>query len=278
MEISTSWVGGKDVWEYDPITISWTQVADWPGAAHTKMASFVVGTSGYVCTGSKFPATATEAPVREVWQYDQTFNKWTKKNDFAGEARISAVAAAINGKGYLGTGTNASNGVTQDWWQYDPATDGWVQKASLPGSKRTQAVAFAPPNANGKVYVSTGQDAFIEGNYLYDLWAYNPATDNWARRADLPAQGRGEAVGITLPTTGVVATGYGGEPDADKFNDCWQFNPSTGNWFQLPNVGGGTRYEAGGFSIGNIVYIGGGEPPLGVGITPKNDFWGLNLN
>jgi hypothetical protein len=282
VEISNTITGGRDVWQYDTTTRAWTQVANWPGTALSKMASFAIGSNGYVCTGSIFPELVGNPNVKEVWQYDQNTNTWSRKSNFTGGARSGAVAAAIDGKGYLGTGTTAANGANQDWWQYDPATDGWAQKSSLPGPARTDAVAFAPPNANGKVYVSTGYDSpepsyYNPSSYYNDLWAYNPATDNWARKADLPAAGRGQAVGISLPTAGVVSTGLMACEDC-ALNDCWEFIPSKGTWFQLPNIGGGIRFDAGSFCIGNTIYIGAGSPPYGTSNIPKNDFWGLTTN
>jgi hypothetical protein len=273
-------VPGTDVWQYDAATLAWTQVANWPGAAHTGMASFVIGNSGYVCTGSTVPDFSNpNSRVKEVWQYDQNANEWTRKNNFPGAARQCAVAASINGKGYLGTGTTASNDGTRDWWQYNPSTDEWVEKANLPGPKRTEAVAFAPSSGNGKVYVATGFAELLppSGTGFNDLWEYNPASDGWAQKASLPAIGRANAVGISLSTTGVVSTGLYQECDNCALNDCWQFNPSTGAWFQLPNVGGGPRFTAGSFCIGNTIYIGAGQVPSSANIS-ATDFWGLNLN
>ena len=264
----------QDVWQYDTSTRAWTQVATWPGTAHASMASFVIGADGYVCTG--IPSyIESHSFVKEVWQYDPSANQWTRKRNFPGGARSGAVGAAINGKGYLGTGTTASNEGNQDWWQYDPSTDMWTQKASLPGPARTDAVAFAPTSGNGKVFVSTGYNAPLPGLFYNDLWAYNPATDHWAQKADLPAVGRGEAVGISLPDVGVVATGLRQLCSSCGLNDCWEFNPATGAWLQLANVGGGGRLDAGSFSLGNTICIGAGQTATQ---TPLKDFWGLNLN
>jgi hypothetical protein len=272
-------VPGTDVWQFDTSTHGWTQVADWPGAAHTHMANFVIGTRGYVCTGATDPDFSNpNLRVREVWQYDQPTNIWTRKSNFPGGARSGAVGIAINGKGYLGTGTTASNEGNQDWWQYDPLADEWAQKASMPGPRRTEAVAFAPPNASGKVYVSTGFETEPTGNIFNDLWEYTPSTNSWAQKPSLPAAPRGEAVGISLPTTGVVSTGIQGSCPTCGLNDCWEFNPATGAWFQLPNVGGGARLDAGSFCIGNIIYIGAGRGAGSILTSSKTDFWGLDLN
>ena len=264
---------GKDVWEYDTITRAWTQKADWPGAAHSSMASFVIGASAYISSGSTFPVEPV-ITVKETWQYDQSSNTWTRKGDFPGNAHSGPVGAAMNGKGYVGMGSTAANGATRDWWQYDPASDSWVQKATLPGPGRTAASAFAPPVANGSVYVCAGS-RFANGatTFFNDLWEYRPSTDSWVQGPDLPAAGRAAAVGISLPTTGVIATGTDGNGILQTFNDCWIYSPASKTWAQSANVGGGVRCNAGGFSIGNTLYIAAGNY-LSV---DKTDFWSLNL-
>jgi N-acetylneuraminic acid mutarotase len=267
---------GKDLWEYDTITKTWTQKADWPGVAHTSMASFVIGGNAYVCTGSGFPGEPSGVISKEVWQYNQAANIWTRKGDFPGAARSGPVAAALNGKGYLGTGSTAGTDGKKDWWQYDPTSDAWTQKSSLPGPARTGAFSFAPPAANGLIYVCAGDRETANGtNFFNDLWAYDPASDSWAQKADLPAAGRSAGVSMSLPAQGIVATGNDdtNNPVFASFNDCWMYSPATGNWSQLPNVGGGVRFNAGGFCIGKRLFVAAGQNS-----GFKTDFWSLDLN
>jgi len=68
--------------------------------------------------------------------------------DFEGDARYHAVAAAYNGKVYVGTGWTGTP-LTRDWWEYDIATSTWTQLTDFGGVARRSAVAAA---YNGKVY------------------------------------------------------------------------------------------------------------------------------
>ena len=74
---------------------------------------------------------------------------WTQKASFPGAARNSAVAFAIDNKGYFGTGYDSDNKFS-DFWEYDPVTNNWTQKADFPGSGRYSAVAFG---VKGKGYI-----------------------------------------------------------------------------------------------------------------------------
>jgi len=75
---------------------------------------------------------------------------WTQKADFPGTARNSAVAMAVDEKGYLGTGYDGTN-YLNDFWEFNPTTNTWAQKADFPGSGRYGAVAFG---VNGKAYTT----------------------------------------------------------------------------------------------------------------------------
>jgi N-acetylneuraminic acid mutarotase len=275
IEFYMSFSPSNQLWEYDTVTRSWSQKANFPGDNILNASSFVIGNDAYVCTGG------TSAPgvnfSKENWQYDQTANTWTRKSDFPGTARSFATATAINNKGYVGLGDEALNSTfpdTKDWWQYDPVTDSWTRKADFAGGKRGGAVSFT---INNKGYVSCGHHVNVNTNnakLFNDLWQYNPAGDSWKQKADLPASSRDNAIGLSVfgnkGIVGIVATG-------SASNDCWQYSASSNSWSQLPNVGGGPRSDAAGFSIGNTIYIGTGFVNSLTSSSAK-DFWGLRLN
>ena len=266
---------GNDVWQYDTLTRTWSQVSDFPGKARFYSSSFVVDNNAYVCTGNIDGDFYND--VKENWQYNQQTNVWTKKAYFPGKARSSAVAGAVNGKGYVGTGAGENKNGTNDWWEYNPASDLWTQKASFPGSPKAGAAAFVAASTVGvqKIYVCAGADGVdLDGgiNVVNDLWEYNPSTDNWRQRANLPAPSRAFAVGITGVDHGIVGTGYINPGSTGKLNDCWQYLQSSNTWQQLSNVPG-PRWVATGFALGNTICIGTGVASPGQGSL--NDFWGL---
>jgi N-acetylneuraminic acid mutarotase len=249
----------RPTWQYDTLTRTWSQVANFPGANDVEAATFVIGKLAYVCTGGQHGS-------HENWQYSQLTNVWTRVADFPGANRIGAVGVAINGKGYVGLGANTDiGGDLKDWWEYDPSINTWTRKNDFSGTERNYGVAFA---INEKGYVATGHHWNGLDNYYNDLWQYNPVNDKWVQKADMPGYGRWYAVGVNaFINNGVVATGRSG---TTILNDCWEYFPSSNSWFQLPNVGGGPRSGAAAFAIGNTLYIGTG------GIS--NDFWGLTIN
>src|SRR5689334_25410056 len=99
---------------------------------------------------------------------------WTQLTDFGGTARDSAIAFSIDGKGYIGTGSDA--GVrTSDFWEYDPSTNTWTRKADFPGAPIWLATGFS---IGSKGYIGTGTVNNAPGSKRW-FAEYDPATDTW---------------------------------------------------------------------------------------------------
>jgi N-acetylneuraminic acid mutarotase len=168
--------GSGQFWQYNPAANSWTKKADFPGLNSTFPASFVVGHYGYVGTGiSNYDlATAT----KEFYCYDPSSDTWTRKADFAGVVRSSAMGFSVGNYGYLGAGVSASVAGLQDFWQYNPVTDAWVQVNDFSGGLRGSGIAFSG-DTQGFVGYGNGplHDAGPGGGYTNsynDLWQFLP--------------------------------------------------------------------------------------------------------
>lgn len=172
---------------------------------------------------------------------------WTREADFAGTARTGAVAFTIDGKAYVGTGSDGANRLS-DFWQYNPETDAWTRVADFPGVARGGAVAFA---VNGKGYVGTGYNGTTN---LKDFWEYDPAQGTWTQIADFPGTARFGAVAMTLDNKGYLAAGY----DGNYRKDLWQYDPATGAWTEKAELSGARRVNGYAFAVNGKGYIGGG--------------------
>ncbi|MCY7409984.1 MAG: hypothetical protein LH473_06910 [Chitinophagales bacterium] len=80
--------------------------------------------------------------------------------------------------------------------------DTWIQKNDFSGYGRSDAASFI---INGKGYVGTGGVPTNE-TYAKDIWEYEPSTDSWTQKADIPV-GRTEAVGFSIGSKGYIGTG-----------------------------------------------------------------------
>jgi N-acetylneuraminic acid mutarotase len=230
-----------NLWEFDPSTQAWTEKAPCP-VVPIEGASFVIGNSAYVLNQGA------------TYQYNQLTNTWTQKASLPADSSTDATAMAINGKGYLGLGSNVhspSFAALKDWWQYDPVADQWTRKANFPGGARWFAAGFV---VDGKGYVCSG-DRKVNNNITYpnDLWQYDPVNDSWIQKANMPGPGL-EAIGLNGTVGGVdcgfvVVGGPGG---------CLEYNPAKDIWGQLPDMPGGPRHRFAAFVINHSLCVGGG--------------------
>lgn len=98
------------------------------------------------------------------------------------------------------------------------------------------------------------------------------AADTWTQKADFGGGLRTSAVAFSIGSKGYMGTGFTGAGavyDDWQNQDFWEYDPALNIWTQKADFGGGKRYNAAGFSIGNKGYIGTGSD----GYVRKNDFW-----
>ena len=151
----------------------WTQKASFSGTARGDAFSFSIGDKGYVGGGEDISGNY----ANDFWQYDATTNTWEQKSSFIDASRWQAASFNIGTKGYVCTGGGASNTAL---WEYDSPTDSWTQKANFINARNT-AVGFSIGN---KGYIGTGasQGPICEK----DFWEYNPSSNIWMQKADIP--------------------------------------------------------------------------------------------
>ena len=69
--------------------------------------------------------------------------------------------------------------------EYDPMSDVWVKKTDMP----TATNSIGTCTVNGKIYAIGGSTNKIPGQgwtVLSTLYEYNPATDKWEKKDDMP--------------------------------------------------------------------------------------------
>lgn len=229
-----------DMWQYDPVNDSWTQVASFPDSGRSGASGFTIGTKGYI-----FGGYGNGSVQNELWEYDPIVNSWTEKAFCPGPQRDYAVAFGIGNKGYIGTGYDASSLNFGDFWEYDPVADAWTSKANVGGLPRSSAVGFS---IGGKGYIGTGYIA----SPVRDFWEYDPVSNSWTQKADVSTIDRADGCGFSIGGYGYICCGYANGPAS---NDHWQYDPVANTWTQKSNLSGALRNDAVAFSIGMKGYV-----------------------
>jgi N-acetylneuraminic acid mutarotase len=279
----------NDLWEYDPSKDTWTQKTAFAGAARYQAIAFTIGNKGYVGTGAAGSSFPFSPVFNDLWEYDPALDSWTQKANCPGSARFGAVAFAVGGKAYVGTGfTDNFPYFLNDFWEFNPAglSNGldihgnpmgeWTQKNNFGGSARMEAVAFS---IGDKGYLGTGGN-YMSSTLLYnDFWEYDAVADLWTQKTNFGGTGRSLAVGFSMSNKGYI--GIGGDFNSQSYPDFWEFDPTDisngldgnnnpmGAWVTIANFGGASRWLASAFSIVDTGYV-----ATGGNFTPTyNDLW-----
>lgn len=154
--------------------------------------------------------------------------------------------------------------------------DVWAPKADF-FEARAGAASFS---INDKIYVATG-------NEKADLWEYDPYTNVWSRKADLPSAGRSFATGFSIGNKGYIV---GGVRLASPVNstvdllmtDVWEYDPALNSWTKKADFAGGRRARAVAFTWNGKAYVGSGQNapgPIMSQVYPNrvtSDFWAFD--
>ncbi len=125
--------------------------------------------------------------------------------------------------------------------------DTWNQRSDFGGTARSGAVAFT---IGDRAFLGTGED----GDYVSDLWEYEPVSDVWIQRAAFPGVGRYEAVSFVIGSKGYIGAGINMNLQT-HLSDFWEYDPEQDTWQQIPDFPGTARAGACAFTAGGAGYV-----------------------
>ena len=179
--------------------------------------------------------------------------------------RSGIAAAVVNDKIYVIGGTleniEAPDGVSTVE-EYDPQTNTWRQVADMPTRRYYPKAAVV----NDTIYVFGGwyEVKGVKTEYPVRVEAYDPITDTWTRKKDMPVPRVHPAVGAVDGKIFIIggSTGWGWENER-RMDRVDIYDPATDTWEQGPKMP--TRRDAylGGVVNNHIYVIGGYGPPGG---------------
>src|SRR5687767_11341276 len=81
----------------------------------------------------------------------------------------------------------------------------------------------------------------------------------WIEKANFGGDARHRATAFSIGNRGYMGLGHVNSIVDILFNDFWEYDPGSNSWTQKANFGGGLRYHATAFTIGNFAYVGTGR-------------------
>jgi len=243
----------NDVFKYDKLNDSWTQLQDFPATGRGYSYGVTVGNKAYMGLGS----TSNGLYPNDWWEYDMDNDSWAQKSSLPTDGRNHPAMIAINNKIYMGCGSN-DNGNLGDWWEYDITNDAWSQKTSIIGNDRHHPFYFGIGNY---AYVGFGHGSSpVAGSnptsYIYnDFYRYDPTNDNWIQLSNFPSEARVAGTQFSYNGKGYILSGDGDNHGPLDSGEFWEYNPLNDSWNQLPSHPGGAIWAPGNFVIGCDVYF-----------------------
>ena len=211
--------GLSTVEAYDPTTDTWTKKADMPTRRMWFTTSVVDGKIYAIGGVRRYDEGSA---VSTVEAYDPTTDTWTTRTDTP-TARDGHSSCVVDGKIYVIGGGESLRGVEE----YDPATNTWTTKADMP----TRRSSFATSVVDGKIYAIGGLNVSMPPHtpYVAAVEEYDPTTDIWTRKSDLPTRRCEHSASVMDGKIYVI----GGTEDTDIYagiRTVSVYDPATDTW------------------------------------------------
>jgi N-acetylneuraminic acid mutarotase len=201
--------------------------------------------------------------INQVWEFDPATNNWTRKADVPAPGPGTAYGSAVEfgGKIYVFGGVMGPPDpitVLRTLWIYDVAANTWSRGRDLPSDNFGIAVA----KVGSKIILAYGS------GFALQTWEYDPATDNYTRKADppsIPAPFRvhGAAIGNEMHA---FAGGFGGTAHVI-------YNAATNSWRTAPLIPFGVTDPAVSVINGKFYVVGGRPIPRTQIFDPATNTW-----
>lgn len=246
--------GGEDnnkflstVEEYDPVKDEWTKKTNMPTAREGLSTCTLDGK--IYAIGGFLQGQGSEFTIVEV--YDPVTDKWTKKADMP-TGRQFFSTSVVSGKIYAIGGWRIGDAlsVTEE---YDPITNKWSRKADMPATR----YGFSAEAVNGKIYViggcPIGGQFFGNGGILSLVEEYDPMSDKWTKKADMPTA----RMFLTTSMVGGKIYAIGGQSLKEFLSVVEEYDPLTDNWIKKSDMPTAKELMSSGAMNGKIYIIGG---------------------
>jgi N-acetylneuraminic acid mutarotase len=228
----------------------WNKRAAVGGSKRERGISFSISTKGYIGLGQD----TLNLMLNDLWEYDPGTNSWTQKANFPGAARRDAASFVIATKAYVGTGIDNADAFwgtpLSDFWEYNPATNTWTSKTAFPGNSGFGTYYSTGFSLLGKGYFCCGKDG--PSNYSNNLWQYDPATNSWLQKTDIPGAKRYGGIAFVIGNYAYFGTGT---DENILTNDFYKYDPTTNLWTTLGNFPGSGRFSGSTFVISGKGYM-----------------------
>jgi N-acetylneuraminic acid mutarotase len=204
----------NDLWEYNPLSNSWSVLAPLPADGRGGSAHFVLGDTLFIVGGKNQQGT-----LSEVWAYDINNNQWTQKTALPGNGIWRGTSFEYNDLGFVGLGRNNLNNQTAlntGFYQFNSTTQQWI---SLPNPGLSPRCYIGTARTNNLVSFFGGLDA--SNVVLNDFHVLD--VNSWLLSASMSF--------VATPRKGIMSFAFGsdfyfttGISNTERFKETWRIS------------------------------------------------------
>ncbi|MDC1067606.1 kelch repeat-containing protein [Candidatus Kapabacteria bacterium] len=180
---------GNDLWEFDPTTEQWTQLAPLDPLKGRYHPAFIAA-NGKIFTGAGAGLLNATTPsnLNDWWEYDIETNVWRELPNIPGPQRHHPFYFGIGNDAYVVCGhgsdfvTSSSTGnnvqIYNDVYKWDSETEQWETLNDFPGEGRVAGTQFS---YNGKGYLLSGEGEDHQLLEEGEMWEFDPEFNEWTK-------------------------------------------------------------------------------------------------
>jgi hypothetical protein len=221
-----------------------------------------IGKDLHFLGGELIATGSSNRPVSKSYRiYHTATDTWSQEPDIPGGGRRNGAIMLVGNYLYYGLGWDPSltvngyfSGLT-DFWVCDLNTKTWKQLPDFQGKSQFSRSYFI---VNGKLYVTAGS---VLSTAMNETWCYDPAVNQWSRKADYPGQGSTNVLAFGIGAYGYAGIGetstYNSYSGRNLFSNFYKYNTTTDNWTEVSNFGGNVIQPFVG-NLGSTILVGAG--------------------
>ncbi len=105
---------------------------------------------------------------------------------------------------------------------------------------------------------------------LFYFSVFSVCGNAWEQKANFASTGRHRGTAFSIKDKGYMGLGHINSVVNIAYADIWEYDPASDTWTQKADFGGGDRYHAVAFTVGEKAYCGSGRKPSN---SWSDDFW-----
>jgi len=204
----------NDLWTYDPVTDSWTELSVLPAAGRAGMVAFLLNDSWFVVGGKN-----TNGTLNEVWTYNFTSQTWVQKNNIPTDGIWRGIAFTFQNNAFIGLGRNNLNNQTghnAEILSYQSDNDSWADVPNLVWGTRSY-VGYA--QTDSLLFLFGGLDS--SGQILTSAERIHLSDFTTDFLPDFPSVARKGGVAFLVQNDLYYTTGVSTDT---RFNETWRLD------------------------------------------------------